>query len=247
MIRLLEDFDGSGLRESHYSEAILSHLNAYGAGFDFCRFYEVSAKKRVGIIAVFNGSMIADFVPEVKLSRAVNREIAEFADFQSPYSIELPRELIQIQGFSGYSARERVFFDVPPAQSCEGITVPDPEAVFKTVYSDGGDYGLWLTDTMRRLNAGQSRLYAYETSVLTVRFLRGGSAYITDVATPPEDRGKGYARMLLGGVSGLLAAEGFSAYLAAPPDSVGYYRRLGYSEFASDRIFVKNKDNGESK
>ncbi len=241
MIKLLEQFDGSDLRKSHYSEAILSHLDAYGTGFDFCRFYEVSEKKRIGIISVFNGSVTTDFLSGAKISRAVCREIAEFVDFQQPYSVELPRELVLAKGFSGYSSKERVFFDVPPSGSADGVTVPDPEAVFKTVYSEGGDYGLWLTDTMRRVNMGLSRLCGYESAVLTVRFMRGGSAYITDVATPPEDRGRGYAAKLLGGVSALLAAEGLSAYLAAPPESAGYYRRLGCPEFALDRIFIKKQ------
>ena len=241
MIRLLEQFDGSGLRRSHYSEAILSHLEAYGAGFDFCRFYEVAEKKRVAVISVFNGSMTADFTEGAKITRAVCREIAEFADFWQPYSIELPRELAQPRSFSGYTSRERVFFDVPPAESSDGIAAPDPETVFKTVYSDGGDYGLWLTDTLRRINMNLSRLYGYESAVLTVRFMRGGSAYITDVATPPEDRGRGYAERLLGGASRLLAEEGLSAYLAAPPESAGYYRKIGCPEFASDRIFIKKQ------
>lgn len=239
MIRLLEKYDGSDLRDSHYSRTIFSHLKCYGTDFDFCRFYEIVAKERVGVIALFNGAAVADVLAGERLTRSLKREIAEFVSFQLPESVELPEEMMLRQGFSGYTSCSRIFYWIPPADTSNGITLPVPDDVFKTVYTDGGDYGLWLTDTLRRVNKGYSRLYCFNSSVLTVRFAIGGRAYITDVATPLEDRGKGYARRLLGGVSKILADEGIKAYLAARADSDGYYRLLGYPGFAADKIFIR--------
>lgn len=239
MIKLLEDFDGSGLRDSHYSGLIRAHLAAYGAQFEFCRFYEIKYRRRAGIICLLNGSATADFCEGAKL-REAKRELAEFVDFAAPESVELPYELAPRQGFSGYNACGRTFFEVSPSESAEGIFAPEPEEVFKTAFSDSNaDYGLWLTDTMRRVNARQSALYGYKSSVLTVRFSDGGRAYITDVATPPEDRGKGYARTLLGGAARILIDSGMKAYLCAREDSAGFYRELGFTEIASDKIYIK--------
>ena len=246
MIRWLENYGGEDLRDSHYSAVIRSHLLTYGTKYDFCRFYELCGKKRIGIISVFNGAVTVDLVEGAKLTRETKREIAEFVDFQSPYSVELPNALIPRGGFVGYQASQRAFFEVTASGSAEGIIAPEPENVFKTVFGESGDYGLWLTDTMRRVNSGFSRLYGYNSSVLTVRFMIGGRAYITDVATPLEDRGKGYARTLLGGVSRIFWDAGISCYLSAEAGTAGYYRALGYREFAADRIFI-NKNNGESK
>ena len=240
MIRLLEKYDGSGLRDSHYSRVILSHLSAYGTGYGFCRFYEITGSRRAGIIALFNGSAAADFTAGGRITREMKRELAEFCDFQQLETFELPKELTTRRGIGGMTAVSRRFFEIAPSESSEGIFSPEPEYVFKTVYSGAdADYGLWLTDTLHRINAGKSRLYGYKTSVLTVRFVFGGRAYITDVATPPEDRGKGQARALLGGTAKLLAADGFKAYLSAEPDSAGYYEKLGCRDLGADKIYQR--------
>lgn len=241
MIRLLEQFDGSGLRDSHYSNLIRSHLCAYGTEYDFCCFYEIFYRRRVGIISVFNGAAAADFLEGAKPTPEMKREISEFIDFRRPYSAEIPSELCLRRGYPGYSRCDRAFFLVPPAESSEGVTTPEPEYVFNTVFGGAGDYGLWLTDTLRRVNKGSSFLFGYESSVLTVRFTLGGRAYITDVATPPEDRGKGYAGKLLGGVSKLLKDRGFNSYLCAAGDTAGYYRSMNYPEAGRDRIFILNE------
>ena len=46
------------------------------------------------------------------------------------------------------------------------------------------------------------------------------------------------ARELLGRASRLLLDAGYSAYLAAGPDSVGYYRSLGYPELGADTLLL---------
>lgn len=238
MIKLLNDFDGSGLRVSHYSDLIRSHLSTYGTGYDFCRFYEIAYRRRVGVISVFNGAVTADFCGGASILPAARREISEFLDFMSPESAELPPEFIGGRYCAGYIRAPRTFFSIPPADTSDGLTDPDPKTAFDTAYGGAGDYGLWLTDTVRRKNLGSSFIKGYESSVLTVRFMLSGRAYITDVATPESDRGKGYARELLGRASRLLLDAGYSAYLAAGPDSVGYYRSLGYPELGADTLLL---------
>lgn len=238
MIRLLDEFDGSGLISSHCSAQILSHLSAYGVGFDFCRFYEIVYRRRVGVICVFNGSVSVGLSEGAKNLREAKRELSEFLDFSGPSFCELPPEFAPRQGFQGFEAVPRTFFEVLRADSSDGLFEPDPATVFKTVFSsEQADYGVWLTDTLRRVNLGISRLYGFESSVLTVRFILGGKAFISDVATPYEDRGKGFARELLGRVSKALADDGISAYLCADPEAAGFYRSLGYPEIGSDRAF----------
>ena len=239
MIKLLEQLDGASLRASHYSGLIRAHLAVYGAGYDFCRFYEIKYRRRAGVVCLFNGSAGADFYEGARLGEA-KHELSEFIDFASPESVELPRELAPAKGFSGFRAEERIFFGIPPADTAEGIFAPDPEAVFKTVYEGrDADYGLWLTDTLKRVNSRRSALYGYKTSVLTVRFSDGGRAYITDVATPSADRGKGMARTLVRGAAKLLSDGGLKCYLCANEDSAGFYREIGCTEIGRDRIYLR--------
>lgn len=241
MIRLIDGFEGSCLRESHLSRVIKSHFLAYGAEYDFCRFYEMAERRRKGIIAVFNGAVSAELCEGEKPGGDIKRELGEFISFQRPAFAEIPEELIGRRGLKGYISKPRVFFEIPPAESSDGLITPEPEAAFAAIGS-GGDYGLWLTDTLRRTNMGLARLYGYESSVLTLRFAVSGKAYISDVATPPDDRGKGYARELLGRVSRALADEGLCAYLSALPETAEYYRSLGYPEIGGDKVYVLNDD-----
>ena len=241
MIKLLEQYDGGGLRDSHYSRLLRAHLAAYGTGFDFCRFYEMTYRRRAGIICVFNGAMTADFCDSAKPTSTMRRELAEFVDFQQPYSVELPHEIALRQGFAGYVGVERRFFEIPPAECSDGLIDPDPETAFAALGLPADTYPTWLTDTLRRVNHGFSELIGYKSSVLTVRFMFDGLAYITDLATPEEDRGKGYARELLGRASKSLRDRGFTAYLAARPKLFGFYRGLECPEIGEDRVYIQKE------
>ena len=247
MIRRIENLSDIrlDLRDSHYSRTILSHMRAYGTDFGFCELYEIVSNHRTaGFIACYNSSLAADFLDDVKITSACRREIAEFIAFKCPNSAEIPRELCPKTGFRGYNKIKRTFFGVPYGDTSKGLCDdPNIDHVFNTVYGYEGtsDYGLWLTDTVRRRNRAMLRLYSYNSSVLTVRFMIGGQAYITDVATPPVDRGKGYAAELLGRASFALYKDNFKSYLCAKENVAGYYKRLNYPELGTDYIFEKKE------
>lgn len=246
MIKIINDLSDAPvrLRSSHYSRIILSNMQTYGAGYDFCEFYELKqGGKRAAVFSCFNGSLIGDVVEGADISRASLRETAEFIRFKSPYYAELPGELVTKSGVKGYQKVERRFYEVTAADNQEGITVcTDLEAVFNTVFSGReASLGLWLTDTVRRCNMDLTRVYGYKSSVLTVRCRSSQRAYISDVATPVGERGRGYAAKLMGGVANIMQSEGYTSYLCADETSWGYYEHLGYKRIFSDYIY-KNKD-----
>lgn len=242
MIRLIENFDGSGLEKSHYSRVILSHLAAYGTGYDFCLFYEIVERKRIGVISVFNGSVTADLTDGARPSPIIRREIREFVDFQSPYSVELPAGLVLKSGFPGYKSSERRFFEVIPGETSDGLSTPDFDYVFNAISLPGDSYPLWLTDTAKRVNSGLSELIRYESSVLTVRFKAPGLAFVTDLATPEEDRGKGYAKELLRRTACRLKSDGYITYLAAKPSLWEFYEKVGCKTVGGDFIYLKKEN-----
>lgn len=232
------------LRSSHYSRTILSNMMCYGADYDFCEFYElIKSGKRAGVICCLNGSMTADVLEGASVSSCCIREISEFLRFKYPYSAQMPQEMLSKTGMSEYQKQKRYFFYVPPDGDSSGIDInPDPEYVFKTAFDGQNEsYGIWLTDTLRRRNMDLTRLYGYNGSVLTVRFRIGEMAYISEVATPLSERGKGYARKLLGMTAFEMQKEGYNCYLCADEHSSGYYRKLGYEEIGSDYT-LKLKD-----
>lgn len=246
MIRIINDLSATAirLRNSHYSRIILSHMQTYGTDYDFCEFYELKQRgKRAAVFSCFNGSVAGDIIEGADISRASFREVVEFIRFKSPYYAELPFELIGKSIIKGYHRAKRCFYEIPAAEDSEGIErCTDLEAAFKTAFAEKeASYGLWLTDTVRRSNKDLLRVYGYKSSVLTVRCRSSQMAYISDVATPAEERGRGYAAKLLGGVAAIMQSEGYTSYLCADESSWGYYEHLGYRQIFSDNIF-KNKD-----
>lgn len=242
MIRLIENINRVklNLRDSHYSRLILSHIQTYGTEFDFCEVFEIAtSKKRIGFIVCFNGAMVADVISGARVTNACLRELKEFIAFKSPVTIEICPELCTKLGFRHYTKCHRTFFEVSKGDDSLGLDLsPDYDKVFSTAFDSSKEsYGLWLTDTVRRINRSLSRVYAYESSVLTVRCMSRGQAYITDVATPEIDRGKGYARKLLLKVSYELDKEGLKSYLAATDDTAGFYRSLCFIETGNDYIY----------
>lgn len=243
MIKRIDDLDATpvALGRSHYSRLILSNLQTYGTDFDFCELYELRQRgKRLAVFSTLNGSLIGDVTDGSHLGGASLREISEFVRFKSPYAAELPGNLYGKTGISGYRRQKRNFYEVLPSETSDGIeTDTDLERVYITAFQDGAtSYGLWLTDTVRRKNKGLLRVYTYETSVLTVRCFYGEWAYISDVATPFADRGKGRAKKLLGGVANLMSKEGYKSYLCAVEASSGFYEHLGFPLIYNDNIFI---------
>lgn len=251
MIKRIENIENTPieLRKSHYSRVILSHIQTYGTEYDFCELYELRQKgRRAAVFVSFNGSLTADILEGASLGGVSLRETAEFVRFKSPYTVELPEDMTGKTGISGYQRSKRYFYEITPWKSADGIEIDsDAETVYATAFSGNeSNYGLWLTDTVRRKNKDLLRLYSYKSSVLTLKFRSGGMAYIADVATPEEDRGKGYARALLGGVAKLMADDGYTSYLAANDLTKGYYDSLGYKLIGSDNIYkIKDSINYE--
>lgn len=244
MIRRIDSFDNAKLllRDSHYSRIILSHILAYGTEYDFCEFYELlKGNKRVGILASMNSSLTIDLLDDAHSSSGCIRETAEFIRFKYPLYVEMPEGLIPRRGLNEYRKEKRYFFSVPAEDdNTDGAKLLQElpyETVFETVFA-GQDvnYGLWLTDTVRRVNRGIVRIYGYRSSVLTVKCQSYGRAFLADIATPEKDREKGYASTLIRLVSHELKREGLECYLTSDETMRDFYLHLGCTELGEDYI-----------
>lgn len=243
MIRLLEEFDdgSAGLRNSHYSRTILSHAAAYGTEFDFCRFYEMFRRKRVGMISVFNGTAAAELCEGVRVTAAVRRELCEFIDFMQPNVLEIPQELAPRRGLSGYESIRRRFYEIPAGEDAQDLKEPPPSEVYEVLGAPQESYPLWLTDVMRRKNRSQLWFFGIESAVLCVRFALDGRAYVTDLATPEADRGNGYARVLLGKVARHYADKEYTLYAGVKAELWSFYDGIGCNCIGEDIVFTKKK------
>lgn len=211
-------------------------LRAYGTGYDFCRFYRAGR----GMILLFNSSaVLCGEIEDIT-------EAEEFIALHAPDTVECPPEIGSVLSLSMYERRKRLCFQTLPQRLTESfIKDVSASAELKSMYGiisasfGETDFGLWYTDMSHRIRHNVSRAYIYKNiSCAAVDFVCGGKAYISQVATLPEERGNGYGRSLLGYVSSLLSEKGISSFLWAYTELESFYRGLSFKQTGEDHVFI---------
>lgn len=219
-----------------YGRKIRALAKAYGGSYDFCRFYELDD----GCAAVFNSGMTLCAGENADL-----RELADFIRLNEIQSAEMPPALGEKLRLDGYNRIERVLFDFMPGEFPQAMQVdenPPLDAVFdvlRTSFSLENMYGLWLTDTSHRIRHGVSKVFLYKNTTATLLHSMDGFAFVGQVATLPESRGKGQARALLCWLENRLSRQGIRAQLFAREERVSFYRGIGFREAGRDFIFER--------
>lgn len=219
-----------------YGRKIRALAKAYGGSYDFCRFYELDD----GCAAVFNSGMTLCAGENADL-----RELVDFIRLNEIQSAEMPPALGEKLMPDGYSRIERVLFDFMPGEFPQAMQVdenPPLDAVFsvlRTGFSLENAYGLWLTDTSHRIRHGVSQVFLYENTTATLLHSMDGFAFVGQVATLPEGRGKGQARTLLYWLENRFSRQGIRAQLFAREERVSFYRGIGFREAGRDFIFER--------
>ena len=234
------------LQQDYYGLKTLSYIKAYGMGYDFLRFYAVQEGLATGSVMLFNrsaviGGSLLDF-----------DELSDFIQMSSPLTVECPTAGAERLELTGYSAVKRTLFNMcpdPDFKENEVVerleTPPSLEAVFKVLEQSFPkiEFDLWYTDTSHRIRHGVSRLFLYDNcSCAAIDFALEGKAFISGVATLPEERGRGRAGDLLRYIAALLKRNGFEGYLWATDETADFYRKLGFSAVDEDYMFVSDEE-----
>ena len=75
----------SDLNPNNYTRRIKSHFAAYGTGYDFLHFYAVEENgEKLGIISVFNASMMISTFKDKRFDDKVLGELAGFILMNKP-------------------------------------------------------------------------------------------------------------------------------------------------------------------
>ncbi|MBQ8298247.1 MAG: N-acetyltransferase [Ruminococcus sp.] len=251
MIRLLTDereLDKSLLKQSLSGKKLLSYVKAYGMGYDFCRFYEVSDENGKGFMFIINSALI--ICADEKLE--VTEELKMFVEMNLPFRIEGNQRILHGLSDSGhYQILNRTVFELVPDEStakfCEQYVDFDPKLteVYK-ILSEGfpniADFSLWYTDTSHRCRHGISRVFTYKgCTTASAAFDIDNEVLIAQVATKIDSRGSGYAREFLKWLAEFFNNLGKRAYLLALDIRVSYYREIGFKEIERE-IVLERKD-----
>lgn len=218
--------------DSYYGRKILAAYNAYGGGYDFCRFYSCGH----GIIHVYNTNMVID-------GNVDYDEAGMFIDLTKPAAIEA-ESTRTLHSCDGYSAEHRTLFRVVP-QKCNidikyvkvNCCTDKCFEILNECFDDMLSYDDWYVDISHKIRHNVSKLYLYESTTITQQFNINGFIFLSHIATAKSQRGRGTARELLRLLGGEAEKHGESAYLFARDKRYSFYESIGFEPVYEDLLY----------
>lgn len=190
----------------------------------------------MGVILLYNMNMVIDG------SFSDYDELNSFVSFSSPATIECPREIAERLTDMRYDRITRSLFEMT-APIHEDIQIEEQthlSDMCDTVCAcfDIPEADLWLTDLSHRIRHHVTRAYMYQSSCAAVDFETPSTAYISNAATPPSDRGKGHAAKLLHALTESIILGGKTPCLWCYQELEGFYTKVGFTKKDSDIMLM---------
>lgn len=246
-----EELDTGLLRESWRGRSIFAYYRAYGLSYPFCRFFSAGEE---GVLLLFNSTLLAVHIPEAEAE-----DLAVFIRMHQPFRVEcdapvrdrlsqlLPEyEMLHrttfrlVQGEEDCSAAEE-FVEFNPS-------LEDVYRILEAGFPHLQDYPLWLTDTSHRCRHGVSHVLTYKGSTTaSIAFDVDGNVMVAQVATLPEARGLGHARIFLRWLAGFLAQFGKTAVLYALDIRESFYREIGFDAIETEFVLEHREEKQDGK
>lgn len=216
------------------AQKIRSILLAYGTKYDFCRFY-VSEDV---ILCETDGNFVLCEIGRID-------DISELADF------------LEFNGFSEIFCSETLGKELSAYLKCGCAKVnlmrfcgaavscayvdcdPRLEDVFKILSSSFDiNYEHWYVDMSHRIRHNVAKSRRLGGSALIIQHDINGEALLSQIATLPEERGRGNASRLISSVCAELSAS--DVYVVCEDTLLPFYRKAGFEKIANKFIFTKN-------
>lgn len=214
------------------AQKIRALMLSYGVNYDFCRFY-ISDNLFIG---EQNGQFIICETAPLDYT-----ELAEFLSFSGFSEIfcskEVGRELAK--RLSGcYSDINLMRLKTPVENNLSEINkTPTLDEVFGIVSSAFPiEWEPWYLDMSHRIRHGISAARVYESSALVIQHNLNGEALLSQIATIPEKRGRGYASRLIESVCAELSDS--DIFILCEDLLAEFYSKLGF-EIIDKKAIVK--------
>ena len=220
-----------------------SYYKAYGIDYPFCQFYTVGED---GVMLLFNSTAL---IVSADISETEN--LAEFLKMHQPFRIECNEPVREKLSWllPEYQSLHRTTFELQPDMNSafdeESVEFnPSMEEVYQILqkgFPNLEDYALWLTDTSHRCRHGVSHILTYKNSTTaSIMFDIDNHVLVGQVATLPEARGLGHARMFLRWLAGWLAQFDKKAVLYALDIRESFYREIGFKVVDTEYVLERS-------
>ena len=220
------------LTDSYYGKKIMAAFLAYGADYDFCKFYACGG----GTVHIYNSSMVID-------GNCDTEDVNILIEMAKPHSIEVSGNM-PLQLSNDYSKRHRTLFKAVSGEtdiSYDEIKVNQcMEECFDILtesFDDFGSFDEWYVDISHRIRHGVSELYLCGKTTVTECFDIDGFVFVSGIATAASERGKGSARKMLYCLAEKFRAEGREMYLFALDHRRTFYEAIGFEPIGEDILY----------
>lgn len=248
MIKRIEkdcDLNTYLLRKTWRGRKMYSYYKAYGLTYPFCQFYTVGDD---GVMLIYNSTMLIVGAPA---DEAENLSL--FIRMHQPFRVEVNEPVrAQLDALlPEYRSLHRTTFELlpdPAAQSAEAYVEFNPSLqevyrILQAGFPNLLEYSLWLTDTSHRCRHGVSHVMTYKDSTTaTIIFDIDDHVLVGEVATIPEARGLGHARIFLKWLAGFLSQFGKQAVLYALDIRESFYREIGFTAIEEEFVLERTED-----
>lgn len=203
------------------AQKIRALFKAYGVKYDFCRFY----CSEDFFLSDLNGSYV--------LSDNGCGDYAELADFLNfsgfgeLFCSETSKEnLIDLLPDTEIVCANLMEYTGSPAFVSveENLSLSEIYSILATSFDI--EFESWYLDMSHRIRHGISAVYKLFQSVLVVQYNLNNEALLSQIATKPEYRGKGYASRLISSVCYLL--KGSRIFLLCEDELMDFYIGNGF-------------------
>lgn len=255
MIKLIQnenELDNEMLMKSLSGRKMIAYMNAYGAGYDFCRFYKITDESGTGFMFIINSTLIICTDGNLEATE----EILIFINMNLPFRIEGDSVFLKkIPPNECYQVLNRTIFELVPDNTDDfneefvdfNPNLPEVYKILNEGFPNIADFSLWYTDTSHRCRHGISRVFTYrDCTTASLVFDIGDMVLIGQVATKISARGSGYAREFLKWLAHFLNNLGKRAFLLALDIRVSFYREIGFQEIEREIVLERldiEKDN----
>lgn len=220
------------LSDSYYGGKIRSYAEAYGFGYDFCRFYR--SDRGSILINNANGVFDGEFLHDEELDCFIR--FSGITSFEAAFDYDI----------EGFDRTERFFLTAPVTESFsyreEDLSVNCRLGeVYEILESSFGkmERDIWYADMSHRIRHGVSRLFLYKSCAAgAVDFENGDMGYISEIAVSPESRGQGAAGELLKIIQLYLFTRNITGGLYAYNDMLPFYLHNGYKITGSGSYYT---------
>lgn len=256
MIKLItseSELDRELLLKTLMGRKMLAYMKAYGAGYDFCRFYKITDETGIGFMFFMNSTLI--ICSDGKL--VATEELRIFINMNLPFRVEGDSRILRnIGNEEHYQTLNRTIFELIPDENSKSFgeeyvdfnpSLTDVYKILSEGFPNIADFSLWYTDTSHRCRHGISRVFTYrESTTASVVFDIEDEILIGQVATKLSCRGSGYAREFLKWLAYFFNNLGKRAYLLALDVRVSFYHEIGFREVEREIVLERRDVEKES-